>query len=241
MSSVLISIATYNEIENLPRLVDAIFEFVPSSHVLIVDDASPDGTGDWCDQKAAEDPRLRCVHREGKLGLGTATILGLQNACESDYDFVVNMDADFSHHPKYLPALIAGMDESSGGPVDVMVGTRYRPGGGVEGWPLTRKVMSRMVNLYARLCLGLRVSDCSGSFRCYRTSLLKQIDFSEVRSTGYSFFEEILWHLRRAGATFGELPIVFVNRELGQSKISMREAVKAIAVIGTTGLRSWFR
>ena len=240
MSRVLISIATYNEIENLPRLTDTILDVVPDVDLLIVDDGSPDGTGDWCDKRAAGDSRLRCVHRPGKLGLGTATILGLQTACDSGYDYVVNMDADFSHDPKYLPALIAGMESGPSGPVDVMVGSRYRPGGGVEGWPLSRRIMSRMVNVYARFCLGLKVSDCSGSFRCYRTSALRKIDFRDVRSSGYSFFEEILWHLRRAGATFGELPIVFVDRQLGQSKISVREAVNAIVVIGTTGIRGWF-
>jgi dolichol-phosphate mannosyltransferase len=241
MPSVLISIATYNEIENLPRLVDAIFEYVPDARVLIIDDGSPDGTGQWCDERAATDERLKCIHRSGKLGLGTATILGLQNACESSFDYVINMDADFSHHPKYLPALIAGMENSSTGPVDVMIGTRYRPGGGIDGWPISRKVMSRLVNGYTRFCLGLSISDCSGSFRCYRTSRLRQIDFSRVRSTGYSFFEEFLWHLQRAGASFGELPIVFVNRELGESKISWIEAIKAVGVIGATGLRGWFR
>ncbi|MCA9213545.1 MAG: polyprenol monophosphomannose synthase [Planctomycetales bacterium] len=238
MQSVLISIATYNEIENLPRLIDAIFEHVPDSHVLVIDDGSPDGTGDWCDNRAATDTRFRCIHRPGKLGLGTATILGLQTACDEGYDFVINMDADFSHHPKYLPDLIAGMDRD--GQVDVMIGTRYRPGGGVEGWPLSRKLMSRMVNAYARICLGLRVSDCSGSFRCYRTNMLRKIGFDQIESTGYSFFEEVLWHLRRAGATFGELPIVFVNRELGQSKISIKEAVKAVTLIGRLAARSWF-
>lgn len=235
--STLIAIATYNEIENLPRLVEEIFQFVPDVHVLIVDDGSPDGTGAWADQYASQDDRLRCIHRSGKLGLGTATLLGMEKAIEGDYEFVVNMDADFSHHPKYLPDLIAGMQTDSG-EIDVMVGTRYAKGGGIEGWPLSRKIMSRMVNRYATMLLGLKVSDCSGSFRCYRISVLKKIDFCNVRSTGYSFFEEILWHLKTVEARFGELPIVFVNRELGESKISFKEAIQAGWVISATGLRA---
>ena len=239
MPSVLISIATYNEIENLPRLVDSIFEYVPDADVLVIDDGSPDGTGNWCDGRAESDERFRCIHRPGKQGLGTATILGLETACDNGYEYVVNMDADFSHHPKYLPDLIAGMESQCR--VDVMIGTRYRDGGGVKGWPTSRKIMSRLVNAYARLCLRLKVSDCSGSFRCYRTESLRKIEFDKIQSKGYSFFEEILWHLRRVGATFGELPIVFVNRELGKSKISLKEAIRAVTLIGTLGVQSWFR
>jgi dolichol-phosphate mannosyltransferase len=238
-SSVLIAIATYNEMENLPHLVDAIFQHVPDAHVLIVDDNSPDGTGRWADQYSVEDSRVRCVHRPAKLGLGTATIVGMKEAIQRGYEYVVNMDADFSHQPRDLPALIAGM-ESSQPTIDVMIGSRYRRGGGIVGWPRSRRIMSRFINAYTRFCLRLDVSDCSGSFRCYRVATLQRLDFGRIQSSGYSFFEEILWHLHRMGAQFGELPITFVNRKKGRSKISVSEAVGAVRVITRLGIRARF-
>jgi len=156
---------------------------------------------------------------------------------EHDYDYMLNMDADFSHHPRYLPYLIAGMEQEP--PVDVMIGSRYVRGGGVEGWPLRRKLMSRCVNLYARTLLGLQAHDCSGAFRCYRVALLKKLDLGAIRSRGYSFQEEILWHLKRAGARFGETPIVFADRTRGHSKINSREAVEALRIIARLGVKNW--
>jgi dolichol-phosphate mannosyltransferase len=237
----LITLATYNEIENLPRLIDAILEAAPRVDILVIDDNSPDGTGTWCDSRAAFEPRLACLHREGKLGLGTATIAGMRYAIEHGYQFVLNMDADFSHHPRYLPALLAGMDRADGSPaVDVMIGSRYVRGGAIEGWPLKRHLMSRGVNFYARWLLGLRCRDCSGAFRCYRVSRLEQIDFDAIRSRGYSFQEEILWLLKRAGATFAETPITFADRQHGASKINSQEARAALGIILTLGARNWF-
>jgi len=232
--SILITLATYNEIENLPRLVDEIFAIVPQVDILVVDDHSPDGTGRWCDEKSAADSRLHCLHRTGKLGLGTATIAGMRYAIEHGYGYVLNMDADFSHHPRHLPAILAGMQTSDR--VDVMIGSRYIPGGAIEGWPWRRHAMSRLVNAYARLLLGLKARDCSGAFRCYRTSTLSQIDFDAIRSRGYSFQEEILWHLKRLGARFGETPITFADRERGISKINGREALAALNIIFRLGL-----
>jgi dolichol-phosphate mannosyltransferase len=238
----LVTVATYNEIESLPKLVDEIFRVAPEVDLLVIDDNSPDGTGRWCDEKAAADPRVRCLHREGKLGLGTATIAGMRYAIEQGYRYVLNIDADFSHPPRYLPDLVAGMDPPDGPPVDVMIGSRYVPGGGVEGWPWRRQFMSRGVNLYARWLLGLKAKDCSGAFRCYRTERLAKLDFDRVRSRGYSFQEEILWHLKRAGARFSETPIVFVDRTAGRSKINAREAIAALWIIFTLGVRNlWAR
>jgi dolichol-phosphate mannosyltransferase len=234
----LITIATYNEIENLPQLVDEIFEFTPDVDVLVIDDNSPDGTGEWCDAKSLKDPRIHCLHREGKLGLGTATIAGMKYAIDHDYEYMLNLDADFSHHPKYLPDLLSGMEEQKE-PNDVMIGSRYVPGGGTKGWPLHRRLMSRCVNLYARVMLGLPARDCSGAFRCFRTSLLKKLDFSQVVSKGYSFQEEILWQLKRVGARFGETPIVFADRERGQSKIHSGEAFSALWIIFRLGVKNW--
>ena len=234
----LVTVATYNEIENLPRLVDAIFETAAEVDILVIDDNSPDGTGRWCDERAMADCRVHCLHREGKLGLGTAILAGMQYALEQGYKHVLNMDADFSHPPRYLPDLLAGMDPPDGPPVDVMIGSRYVPGGGVEGWPWKRHFMSSGVNLYSRWLLSLKPKDCSGAFRCYRTELLAKLDFSRVRSRGYSFQEEILWHLKRLGARFGETPITFVDRTAGSSKINSREAVAALWIIFTLGVRN---
>ncbi|NQT12038.1 MAG: polyprenol monophosphomannose synthase [Planctomycetes bacterium] len=234
----LVTVATYNEIENLPRLVDEIIEALPEADLLVIDDGSPDGTGRWCDEKAADDARVHCLHREGKLGLGTAIIAGMRYGIEHGYRHVLNMDADFSHHPRYLPDLLAGMDPAGGEPVDVMIGSRYVPGGGVEGWPWRRRFMSGGVNLYSRWLLGLKSKDCSGAFRCYRTEVLAKLDFGRVRSRGYSFQEEILWHLKRAGARFDETPIVFVDRALGNSKINSAEAVAALWIIFGLGVRN---
>ena len=227
----LVTIATYNEIENLPLLVDAIWEVAPQVDILVIDDNSPDGTGRWCDERVPSEPRLRCLHRAGKLGLGTATIAGMKYAIEHDYDLMLNMDADFSHHPRYIPALLAGMQQA-----DVTIGSRYVPGGGVKDWPFKRRFMSWGVNTYARWLLGLRPRDCSGAFRCFRVDLLRKIDFDSIWSRGYSFQEEILCHLKRAGARFTESPILFADREKGQSKINSREALSALGIIFRLGI-----
>jgi dolichol-phosphate mannosyltransferase len=237
----LVMTATYNEIENLPGLVEEVFRFAPEVDLLVIDDNSPDGTGAWCDRQAAGDPRLHCLHREGKLGLGTAIVAGMRYAIERGYKYVLNMDADFSHHPRYLPAMIAGMEPPGGEPVDVVIGSRYVPGGGVEGWPLKRHLMSRGVNLYARWLLWLKPKDCSGGYRSYRTATLAKLDLDRIRSRGYSFQEEILWMLRRVGARFGETPIVFADREKGSSKINSKEAVNALRIILRLGVQNVLR
>ena len=234
MPRTLITLATYNEIENLPLLVEEVFAVAPQAEVLVIDDYSPDGTGRWCDEQAAVDSRVHCLHRPGKLGLGTATIAAMRYAIESDFDFMLNMDADFSHHPRYIPAILAGMENA-----DVSIGSRYVRGGGVKDWPLKRRLMSWGVNTYARALLGLRSRDCSGAFRCYRVALLKKLDFDKVVSRGYSFQEEILWHLKRQGARFSETPILFADREKGQSKINNREAVAALRILMRLGFKNW--
>jgi dolichol-phosphate mannosyltransferase len=239
----LVVLCTYNERENLPELVEEILKTVPEAAILVVDDASPDGTGAWCDEAAGREPRLSCLHRHAKLGLGTAILAGMQYAIDHDYDLVVTMDADFSHHPRYLPQLLAGMTSHSARadahPVDVMIGSRYVPGGGVEGWPLRRKVMSRGVNFLARVLLGLGIRDCSGSYRCYRVTTLRRLDFQKITARGYSMLEEILWRLAREGARFAETPITFTDRRRGKSKIDTREAMAALATLARLGARSW--
>jgi dolichol-phosphate mannosyltransferase len=227
----LVTVATYNEIENLPQLAQAVFEQAPHCDLLVIDDNSPDGTGRWCDEFSAQEPRLKCLHRSGKLGLGTAIVAGMKYAIDNGYDYMLNMDADFSHDPRHLPDLIAGMSPDDGPPRDVMIGSRYVAGGAIEGWPLRRHLMSRAVNGYARLMLGLSPRDCSGGYRCYRTSTLKKIQLGTLLSLGYSFQEEILWRLKYAGARIGETPITFADRRLGTSKINSREALAAMWII----------
>ena len=222
---ILVSLCTYNEADNLCPLLDEIFSHVPTAHVLIVDDNSPDGTGKKADERAAADSRIFVIHRPAKLGLGTA----MAAACEfaiKNYDVLVNLDADFSHPPAVIPALIEATNR-----VDVGVGSRYIPGGGVIGWGWGRHFMSRGINWYARLMLGLRTYDNSGSFRSYRVSKLQAIDWSRVRAKGYAIQEELLYRCRRVGCTFEEVPFVFAERRFGQSKINWKEAVSALLVL----------
>lgn len=228
----LVTIATYNEKENIAALLDAILSELDDADVLVIDDNSPDGTGKIADEYALRTPRVKVLHREKKLGLGTATIRALEYAVEHDYDFALNMDADFSHHPKYLPALIAGMKDH-----DVMIGSRYVPGGGVVGWNAKRRWMSWAINVYTRLLLGVAARDTSGAFRCYRISKVKEIDFSQIRSQGYSFQEEFLYRCQKVGCRIGETPIIFEDRKAGKSKINKKEAIAALWQLLVTAIR----
>lgn len=238
----LVTIATYNEMENLPRLIEEIFRQVPEAEILVIDDGSPDGTGDWCAEQADADPRLHCIQRSGKLGLGTATIAAMQFAVQREYLQMLNIDADFSHHPRYLPEILLAMEGTATGErPDVVIGSRYISGGRIEGWPLRRHVMSRCVNWLSRCLLRLPTRDCSGAYRCYRVSRLELLDFTEILSQGYSFQEEILWRLKRCGASFSEIPIVFVDRVRGHSKVDMAAVVEALRVLFTLGAVNWFR
>jgi len=232
----LIVFATYNEIENLPRLVEEVTGRLPAADLLVVDDNSPDGTADWCEREAAQDPRLRLLRRAGKQGYGSAIVAGMQYAIDHGYDYVVTMDADFSHQPCYLPTIVGGMELAP--PVDVMIGSRYVKDGGTKDWPLKRRVMSGAVNRLARLFLRLNVRDCSSGYRCFRVSRLAMLDLAGLLSNGYSFPEEILWRLRRAGGTFRETPITFPDRTKGETKMNLGEAVGAMRVLVNLGLRN---
>jgi dolichol-phosphate mannosyltransferase len=227
----LVTLCTYNERENLPALLPEIWKFAPQADVLVIDDNSPDGTGDIADQFAARDPRVHVLHRPGKMGLGTATLAGFRYAIEHDYTLLLNMDADFSHHPRHIPALLDCMDRA-----DVGIGSRYVPGGGVVGWSLKRKLMSRGINAYARLFLGLKTHDNSGAFRCFRVARLRELDLDRFIARGYAVQEEILYRCRRIGCTFAETPITFDDRRYGQSKINLREAFAALGIILRLGL-----
>jgi dolichol-phosphate mannosyltransferase len=219
---VLVTLCTYNERENLEPLIAKIREAAPDVEILVVDDNSPDGTGTLADQLAERCAQVHVLHRPAKQGLGTATRAALEWALDRDYDFWLNMDADFSHEPRMIPALIECMHEA-----DIGIGSRYVPGGGVTGWGVGRRLMSRSINRLARLALGLKTRDNSGSFRCYRLSALKDLDLTRFRATGYAVQEELLYRCRRAGCRFKEVPITFRDREFGQSKINIHEAVLA--------------
>ena len=223
----LVILATYNERENIEPLSADVLASPIAADLLIIDDSSPDGTGDAADRLAAHEPRLHVIHRAGKLGLGSASVMGLAYAVEHDYDFAIVMDADFSHHARYLPDLLDGMTR-----FDVTIGSRYVAGGGALGWPVHRRLMSTCINLYARVCLGLTVRDCSGSYRCYRLAMMKTGVLDRMISTGYSYLEEILYRCQsEAGMTLGEVPILFGERLGGHSKISYAEAAGTLWVI----------
>lgn len=226
MPRTLVALATYNEIENLPGLVAEIFRWLPDADILVVDDNSPDGTGTWCDSHAAKEPRFQCLHRPAKQGLGTATLAAFRHAIDQGYDVVATLDADWSHDPRYLPALVGALDSA-----DVAIGSRYVPGGAIEGWPRHRRFASRWMNRLSRRLLHWPVHDSSGAFRAYRVSKLQRLALDRVHSTGYAYLEEILWLLHRADARFAEVPITFHQRRCGRSKISAGEAVAKLSLL----------
>jgi dolichol-phosphate mannosyltransferase len=227
--------ATYNERDNLASLIREIHAVVPAADVLVTDDNSPDGTGLLADQLAGGDARIHVQHRRGKLGLGTAILSAMRYAMDHDYDLFVNMDADFSHHPRYLPAILEGMKRH-----DVMIGSRYIPGGATEDWPWSRKLMSGGVNVVVRLLMRLPARDCSGGYRCYRVAKLRQTRLDRLLSRGYSFQQEVLYRCYRAGCRIGETPILFANRKEGTSKVNPREAVRSMGVLMWLGLQAMF-
>jgi dolichol-phosphate mannosyltransferase len=232
---ILVSMATYNERANLAPLVREIHQVVPTADVLIIDDHSPDGTGELADKLAQRDPRIQVLHRPGKLGLGTALQAGVKHALQQGYDLFVTMDADFSHPPRYLPALLAGMQRH-----EVMIGSRYIAGGGTLRWSWTRRLLSSGINALVRLLLRLPAHDTSGGYRCYRLSKLKHIHLDGLLSHGYSFQQEMLYHCRHVGCSIGEIPIVFENRRAGTSKVNLHEAVRSLSVILWIGVQSLF-
>jgi dolichol-phosphate mannosyltransferase len=232
---ILVTLATYNERENVTPLIREIQQAIPSADVLVIDDNSPDGTGNVADELAAANPSVHVLHRPGKQGLGTATLAAMRYAMDHDYDFMVNMDADFSHHPRYLPGVLAGMKKN-----DIMIGSRYIKGGGTEKWPLSRRIMSWGVGTTVRLLMRIPARDTSGAFRCYRVSKLRETDLKNLWSKGYSFQQEVLYRCRKAGARIGETPIIFENRRAGTSKVNPREAIRSMAVIFLVGFLAFF-
>ena len=229
---VLVVIATYNEIENIQKLLTEIHSRYPVLDVLVIDDRSPDGTGDWVASFAQHHAWCFVLQRSGKLGLGSATLAGFRWALEAGYSHVLTMDADFSHHPEDLGNLLphSGSDQAAEAAAAsrIVIGSRYVHGGRIEGWPWTRRLASRWINRFARWWLRLPTRDNSGAFRCYPAAMLRRLPLEQIRNQGYGYLEEILYLARLHGATFREVPITFRDRVHGQSKINAREALQAL-------------
>lgn len=223
---VFVIIPTYNEKENIGGLVSRVLALPVPAEAVVVDDNSPDGTGALLDSIAAAEPRLHVIHRPGKLGLGTAHIAGLRFALEKGADFAVTMDADLSHDPSYIPALL-----EAAGSFDLVIGSRYVAGGGAVNSPFLRRLLSRGANLFAKTALGLKAGDCTAGFRCYRAAVLRAVDLGAIVADGYSFLIEILRAIEARGFSVGEVPIKFIDREFGASKISRREISKALYTV----------
>ncbi len=224
--STLVIIPTYNEKQNIIPLTKEVLGLSNDIHVLVVDDNSPDGTGDLIDEACKTRSRLHILHRPAKMGLGTAYKEGFFYALENNYDRVITMDADFSHQPQYIPQLI---DKNQF--FDVAIGSRYVPGGGTVNWGPHRKLISFTANFMARMLLGLTAHDCTAGFRCYRDDILRKVDFQGIKSEGYSFLVEMLFNCVKEGAQIGEIPIIFENRVAGKSKISKKEIYVAILTL----------
>jgi dolichol-phosphate mannosyltransferase len=212
---VLVVIPTYEERDNLEPVLSRLHAAVPTADVLIVDDASPDGTGELADALAAADPRISVLHRAGKAGLGAAYLAGFAAALRGEYQVVVEMDADGSHPPEDLPALLAALDDA-----DVVIGSRYVPGGVVRNWPMHRELISRGGNLYSRVALGVPIKDITAGYRAFRRQVLEELDLDEVSSQGYCFQIDMAWRAVQAGFRVREVPITFTERERGRSKMS---------------------
>ncbi len=226
-------VPTYNELENLEPLVQQLLGLQTNLGIIVVDDNSPDGTGQLADRLAAEHSEVQVIHRPAKLGLGTAYRAGFALALDQGVSFALTMDADFSHDPRYIPAILDMARDH-----DVVIGSRYVRGGGAQdcvGW---RVALSRGANLFAKAMLGLQAHDCTAGFRLYRREVLQNIDLDKIYSEGYSFLVEMLYRVQRGGYRVGEVPILFVNRRRGASKISRSEIVRAL---GTVVRLSWDR
>lgn len=220
----LVVMPTYNEAENLPTIVPRVLEQDPRIDVLIIDDASPDGTGKIADGLAEASGRVDVIHRGGKLGLGSAYLCGFEHGLADGYDFLIEMDSDLSHDPRHLGDLLEAAETN----LDLAVGSRYVRGVNVINWPMSRLLLSWFANKYARWVTGLPLSDSTSGFKCFRREVLESIDFSKVGSTGYAFQIEMDFRAWKAGYRVGEIPIVFVDRDAGSSKMSraiVREAV----------------
>ena len=226
MPGALVIIPTYNEIENLPLLLEQIEALNIGVHVLVVDDGSPDGTGAWVRGQIASRPHLHLLERKGKLGLGSAYVAGFRYALEKDYEFIFEMDADFSHNPSYLPQFLKEIEN-----YDLVVGSRYVKGVTVVNWPMSRLLLSYFANMYARFITGIPLHDATGGFKCFRASALRSLNLNRIHSDGYSFQIEVNYKLWKKGFRIQEIPIIFVDRTAGQSKMSSKIIKEALFLL----------
>lgn len=233
----LVIIPTYNELENLPIILGRLFEAAPEVNVLIMDDNSPDGTGQLADDIAASDQRVSAQHRTGKLGLGSAYLQGFEWGLEQGFDRLVEMDADGSHPPSALPALI---EASRRGDTGLVIGSRWVKGGSVVNWPKRREILSRGANLYARLMLGIKVKDATAGFRVYRADVLRSLELTSIESKGYCFQIDMTLRTLDAGVRVVELPIEFREREIGESKMSGAVIGEAMTKVTAWGFQRRF-
>ena len=222
----LLIIPTYNEVENLRPLLEEIFSYAPETDVLIVDDHSPDGTGELADEIQNENPRVKVLHRPDKMGLGTAYIVGFKYAIEHSYDAAFEMDADFSHDPRYLPDCLQAIEHA-----DLVIGSRYIRGGDTPNWSMLRRLISGGGNIFARFSLGIPVYDCTAGYRLYRSQLLESIDLDTVESHGYAFQIEMACRAAQQGFKIVEIPIVFMDRRLGKSKMSRKIVIEGFTYV----------
>jgi dolichol-phosphate mannosyltransferase len=230
----LVIIPTYNESENLPQIVPQVLRRDDRLHVLVVDDRSPDGTGDLADRLAAESPgRVFVLHRDEKAGLGQAYLAGFRWALERDFDLIFEMDADFSHDPKYLPDFLKAIESA-----DLVIGSRYISGVNVVNWPMSRLLLSYYANVYSRVITGMPLRDGTGGFKCFRREVLAALDLDAVRSNGYSFQIEMSFRTYKKGFRITEIPIVFVDRQAGTSKMSKKIVREAIWMVWRLRLMS---
>lgn len=229
---VLVAVPTYNEAQSIRKIVGRVRTSVPEAHVLVIDDGSPDGTGEIADQLAGVDDHVHVMHRTAKEGLGAAYVAGFRWALERGYGTVVEMDADGSHQPEELPRLLAALAGA-----DLVLGSRYVPGGQVENWPRSREILSRGGNTYTRLMLGMPLRDATGGYRAFRAGTLRRLDLDEVASQGYCFQVDLAWRAFRAGLTVVEVPITFVEREEGTSKMSSAIVREALWRVTQWGVR----
>ncbi len=238
----MVVLPTYNERENIEPIIAALLDQPVDLGVIVVDDNSPDGTGKLADELAARHPgRVFVIHRPGKLGLGTAYLAGFKMALNTDdmgerVERIMTMDADFSHHPRYVPAMIQASRER----YDLVIGSRYAPGGGTPDFPLKRILLSSGANAFARTMLGLRARDATAGFRCYRRIVLETLPLDSIFSSGYSFLIEMLFLVQQAGFSVGEVPITFMDRTQGQSKISRQEIIRALYTVLRLSWRRFF-
>ena len=232
----LVVIPTYNEAGNVPNIVPQVLAQDPRLEILVVDDNSPDGTGQLAAAIAAKEPRVHVLHREGKLGLGTAYLTGFRWALDRGYDYVFEMDADFSHDPEHLKQFLKAIEEA-----DLVLGSRYLGGKvTIVNWPMPRLLLSYCANVYARWVTGLRIWDLTGGFKCFRRRVLEAIDLPRVRSNGYAFQIEMSVRAWRKGFTLKEIPIVFVDRTEGQSKMNKAIVREAVWMVPRLRLMAWF-